>query len=83
MFDAGNFGNLLKRIQLLYDGKNGRTYFYVMVGQSQVSVHFAVIGVRVFSTGFRTVLIYWASIVVAEEWTWYTFYCIKSIGVDF
>jgi len=33
MFDLWNFGKHLNSIQLLYNGKNGRTYFYVVMGR--------------------------------------------------
>jgi len=44
-------------LELLYDGKDSRADFDVVVRQCKVGVHFSVVGMGEFSAGFRTVIV--------------------------
>jgi len=70
------------RFELLYDGKDGRTDFNVVLRQCKVRMHFSVVGVGEFSAGFRTVIVDAASIIVAQERTGCLLQAIESIGVE-
>lgn len=54
-------------LELFHDGEYGGTNFEVVVGQGQVRVHFAVVGVGEFSTGFWTVFVHRAGVVITEK----------------
>jgi len=54
-------------LELLYDGKDSRADFDVVVRQCKVGVHFSVVGMGEFSAGFRTVIVNRASVIVAKD----------------
>jgi len=54
-------------VELFHDGVNGRTDFDVVMGQSQLGVHFPLVGMGEFSASFWAIVVNIARIVAVQE----------------
>ena len=54
-------------VELFHDGVYGRTDFDVVMSQSQLGVHFPLVGMGEFSASFWTVVVNIARIVAVQE----------------
>ena len=59
--------SLSQGVELFHDGVNGRADFYVVMGQSQLGVHFPLVGMGEFSASFWAIVVNIARIVAVQE----------------
>jgi hypothetical protein len=59
--------SLSQGVELFHDGVNGRADFDVVMGQSQLGVHFPLVGMGEFSASFWAIVVNIARIVAVQE----------------